>query len=735
MKKRPTTTKAKAKPRGKKTVPSVPALTPHSDPDYQDQQERGLLALRPSSVGEKQPAHSRSGQGTISQRIPDPSDDDEPLAPPSRKRARTDVGKVGGSSAPRGGDGDEGDPEDAITPITPPPPKRARPEKVVRRSPRSHSIAPRDVGHDVGEGDVYAGTPQAATPLLMRKRTLEVTPGSRRLVRTPTQPPVQAHPRPRLARDTQGSQSHSPGHTVRSGQEQRNPNAALLAKSAIVESQEAVKDIVRQGIAEVKRLVGKVESGFSQRLDRVEESVNVCTRVIAGMNKAKDSRAKVVAQLAPLSNIYSGSFYSRLFGMQFISTVMKIVKEHGADEDGDGDEVLEAVEGLLHGLIFRRLQSEKSVEALAKSDAHLRACRFRRDLSVAMITTAQNNESIGVEEVMTAEGVSKIPRPRWLRKGYVKKSLIEEVLAKVDGTASKGYVSRTGARRAKVGDGVGGSMYDEAMEREILGEEIVRRLNQRHVQHLNKSREYVRNEFFTCLGFLWHQDVDPHFVSSRAAASTIDVTEVPLAEVWKPGEETTICANNLANWRDLLDAHREDMSVTVEYDVEVFADKGFLGTGVKKTIRRRLNILLVSLLFCQRFAYSFKADDFFALHSFAMKAVYIIACVFREMVDLRQKGTSTLFDSDLEGDDVGGRSMETLILDLVPPFHKSRTSLLYQKVLRLTEEEFNQLNEDEGDEDEGHGSDMFMSGGEGDEESDDDGDDEILAMQNVNFRG
>lgn len=73
---------------------------------------------------------------------------------------------------------------------------------------------------------------------------------------------------------------------------------------------------------------------------------------MAGVSKSKDTRLFTAAQLASLPPVYSGKFYSRIFGMQFKGTVMEAVTECKSNEkEPDMKDVGLAVESVMHGLV------------------------------------------------------------------------------------------------------------------------------------------------------------------------------------------------------------------------------------------------------------------------------------------------------------------------------------------------------------------------------------------------
>ena len=201
----------------------------------------------------------------------------------------------------------------------------------------------------------------------------------------------------------------------------------------------------------------------------------------------------------------------------------------------------------------------------------------------------------------------------------------------------------------------------------------------------------MRDEFFIEMGFLRRGEVFPKFLYSLVSSPMrFNFGEVPLAEDWKSEVEEVTCSKNLKKWRELVGAHREDLSINAEYEVESFEEQPFVGNGDNKILRRNMNFLLVLLVYFQRFVYSLESEDFLAVHSCSMKVVHVIACLFREMVTLYRNNSRILPDEHQP--DVVDSSIETLALDLISATAKSRQNLLYSKVLRLTTEDYNRMN-------------------------------------------
>lgn len=150
---------------------------------------------------------------------------------------------------------------------------------------------------------------------------------------TSTQAACHASRRIRIIDSQGGSQSLSPGLTVQSGQEQPNLNKNILSQKAIEESLESIRQLLSQAFSQLKQQVIYVERSLEKKIEKCEDASNLAIHVMAGLSKSKDSRQFIAAQLAPMSQVCSGKFYSRIFGMQFISTVMEAVIECRTNEE------------------------------------------------------------------------------------------------------------------------------------------------------------------------------------------------------------------------------------------------------------------------------------------------------------------------------------------------------------------------------------------------------------------
>ena len=472
------------------------------------------------------------------------------------------------------------------------------------------------------------------------------------------------------------------------------PPSAML-QAALRSMQELVKAAASRSDERIAALEDRMDRCFSQ----YQEAIGILLRGVAYSNKDSDGKERIDLKLAPLKHIYAGLFYNRMFGMVFVKTFhgeLELCASPGTL--AHASEVVDRTATVLHALVFRRLLCERTARGLATSSTHVRAGNFRLELCLTMIGTAQSNSTVGVQTVTTGNGIETVPRPSWLRPGYVQTDDVKEVVRRCeDPTVKRSHMIVTPPKNTMEFET--GLLWEESVERKMLVHEIVKRLHQRHVQHLNRARENVRGDFFTSLGFLWHSSMLTTYHLEVKGPIAANIRSISLTHVPDGRDTEVIRQKNLSLWKELVNHHVRDMEIIVEYEVTVFERRPFpeLGrsSGERKNLVRRINFLLVALRFCTRFVASYKADDYFALHSASLQVVFAVACVFREIFIRFRESGNTLPVTDTDGTwGEDERSIHTLILDLVPSFSRTQKHILQDQVLRLSSEEFKGLHQD-----------------------------------------
>ena len=360
-----------------------------------------------------------------------------------------------------------------------------------------------------------------------------------------------------------------------------------------------------------------------------------------------------------------------------------------------------------------------------------------------MITTAQNNDSVGVERFVYKDKFEEVARPFWLRPNFVKKRVIDEVVMREEGGEED--LRALGKKiRSKKQEAASGSIMAEAQDREELARGIVDRVNTRNKQYMNKSRENARADFLSKIGFLWHSsNGSPRYDCDEIPGledEDLDVT--PITNVYPSDQSPVeIRSRNLKKWQEMLEKFRDSMSVVVECEVNVFKTSVGSGPAEVKTLRKEVSFMTAAISFCTKYTNCVSGDDFLVMHTSALKTIFAVACTFRAMVQGHMMHPFFI-SGDVEnlGTRGDGRNMETLIYGLIPPTEKARDKVL-NSVHAMTAEQFAKLHitddAQEGEDDEqeaGH-----AGCGDSEEEPEDDGndeevDEELLKMQNINFR-
>lgn len=101
-------------------------------------------------------------------------------------------------------------------------------------------------------------------------------------------------------------------------------------------------------------------------------------------------------------------------------------------------------DNVLHSLVFLRLPSGKSAEELSKSEGHSVLCMFRHDLTMSMVSVAQNTESNGVASIQTGGTDPKLLHPKWLKKDLFRRFSIDKVMARIDQTGPQPTTGKSG---------------------------------------------------------------------------------------------------------------------------------------------------------------------------------------------------------------------------------------------------------------------------------------------------
>ena len=486
------------------------------------------------------------------------------------------------------------------------------------------------------------------------------------------------------------------------------------------------------------------------KLEKCEASLQTVLKFMASTlsTKPKESTVRIAAALAPLPGIYSGMFYTRMFGMVFIMTLVSEIKSaqekscrvcDQMQEVGDRctgcylQYMIAASESVLHAVAYRRLFSEKGRQS---SDATRMRNSIHRNLCLHMITTAQNNKSVGKKRFVYGEQMQDVDRPFWLRKNYVTKNHVDEVVLENDDGQVQEEKNNKKQSKKKAKLPVE-NLLGDSEDRDELARAIVDKLNARNKQVMNKARESVRANFLSKVGFLWESKGNVRYVSKNIEDCTVEESSLPTTMIYHPGKDVDkVYDTNMRKWKDLLSLYRYSMAVLVEYEVSVYQEAVGKGPCEKKTLRTEVNFLTAAISFCARYINCTGGEDLMSVHSSSLKAVFAIASTFRQMVLGHMKnGLKLNGDLDALGEEDDARNIDTLIYDLVPPSVSAREKILVG-VFEMSAKTYAEKHIPSGN----TGSNAPSASAEHrdeddevDEESDGEVDQEMLAMQDMVF--
>lgn len=605
------------------------------------------------------------------------------------------------------------------------------------------------------------GTPSRAAPVVQPPRTENVATGLRSQGRAAAiAPPITRTPAVREHTPRSSAQGQAPrlAEPLPLMPVAGDRSSALVAQRAVQTSHQSVMSAVRNSVQSLDKRLENMDEKFEARLTSLEDGVMSILRVLATNTLGKEeAKSRQTLVLLPMQHIYNGRFYNRCYGMVFVNSLLREVTSAideaigAADPDEDSpvensmNGILVGCENFLHSMLRRVLDREKSDSIVqAESEPVKFLNTFRRDLSLVMIPMAQKNKTIGTLTIAPGAQAESIPRPRWLRPGFVRTSTIKAVHRRID-ESSRSVKASTPKGRGAQSDS-GGAMWEDSLERAELAQEIVKRLNTRHTQQLNKSREHSRSDFFSQVGFLWHSKVDAEYLSTLPGGLSVELADIPETTLYSSSSPSveSVCSANRKLWHALLAKYSRDMEVLVSYQVEVVGDTKSSDHGEKKNLTRKVNFLIAALSFCMTYTFCKKGDDVFAMHSKSMKAVFCIACVFREMVRLQMDDPQLFAEKDSTVPEFARsrRTIRTLVFGLSPVTAAARGKLLGEKILRISSEDYNLMNVDAGS-NEGEGGDQGQSHGPDDmfiEEDEDNGeedngaiDGDMAALENLDF--
>jgi len=320
-------------------------------------------------------------------------------------------------------------------------------------------------------------------------------------------------------------------------------------------------------------------------------------------------------------------------------------------------------------------------------------------------STSQQSEAGGERGKNAA-----ISKPSWLDVNFIKPEHIRYAKARLETvqttrTSVKAGTVPTAADIAKHG---------------------CRRIYQCLISFLHTGRDKARTSFFEDLGFLFSDwslgegdfegcEANVQFADETAGAM-VDVGEA-LASI--PATRTSTRVGNeddervdIFNKMVLAQFYVDHKEMVVIADYEVYVVKNGNSTrkrqgGEKRALRRAMNIAEVALNFCSFFCQCYSTEAFLRSNKDSLTCVYVVALVFRELVesyiDVRSmrdgdgdKSTLAGTDSEREDNEVGRSHLDSIKCGVLKsralaPSERVVKKLLSSRILRMDEEEFKKL--------------------------------------------
>lgn len=521
----------------------------------------------------------------------------------------------------------------------------------------------------------------------------EITPTDQGITmpKTPERPRRPVRPgliRSPAARHTSSPRTPTPQHTRDISREGTIQEIILKSQMAVEKKLDQVTSAFNTRLQETAKEIAKVVKQDNVRIRGIEQSLQTLALSFAHELKSKEGgKKRMDVALAPLRHIYSKTFYKKGFTSLLFKHILKTainvsvpdVFEGPDDEDLGGGLKLPDEEGeeVLRALMFSIRPNERRTEALCDTVAARRLRQIRIDITYGMISIAQSNSSIG--SVTISHSNASCNRPFWLNKRFVNEDHVMNVIETEEGPTAK-------TPRKKKTEQVG-VLLNALREKDVLADEIVRRVNQIHTLHLNKARELARTSFYVEMGFLWETGYQWVF-EKYPTGEDLDGTMQGI-----PSCETTMnfmdCEKqktaNILLWTQLLEDSAESMKFYVSYKVKV-KDPVTRVYG-EKMLYTAVHMMQIALQLLVRLTGNALAEDVMVFHKGGFKVIFLIACSLRHIL-LAKIHQET--EMDLEGN--GSEVKLPLAKVLTPPSSRVREDLLQEYVLKLSLEEYTRRN-------------------------------------------
>ena len=478
-------------------------------------------------------------------------------------------------------------------------------------------------------------------------------------------------------------------------------------KKTVAHVVQECKRIVEKGVKDFRGEMKELERNIFARLTDLQAVTDASSRILATISKVSEEKARVNYLLAGFNDVFERGFYMVLYGVHFVQEMVAVMRKvPGLNEKLEGrcdmEDLSEAMRKAFHGIIYRRRSHEVNYLEMSKGEAHKYISEYRRRLSRLLITVAEKNKSVGIKRVPVGgvEDVryAEIQRPFWLSANYIQKGVIDDVHYKGESFEDDSRVASTRKRAFESGRGI---VTDAMNEKEMISREIVRRLSQKGVNQLNKSRDALRKEFFVCLGFVWQSsagvEISGNVFTESLGFNISDVLEMLNVSSLVHAQRIEAGKKNRSIFEEFMRENGGCFQMIAKYEVDV-GEKGS-SRREKNYITRGINLIQVALMICMRFNMCAQAMDFLSLHVSSLRVVVSIAIMLKAMVRERNLiSMEEVVDYELPSGDFSlskgseDRNMRSLLFDLVPPTYSVRQSLLQKQVKWMTCREYNALN-------------------------------------------
>lgn len=420
--------------------------------------------------------------------------------------------------------------------------------------------------------------------------------------------------------------------------------------------------------------------------------------------------------LAPMQKMFEGTHYRSLFSIVCVVFLYDSVKDGSYDiiEDDNMKMFAKKLGLALASIMYIRKPNDKGKEGLINSINESNTS-FRIRFHKANSAFLCRSNTIGVEKMITKEGVVSVTKPFWLRSGFLRLSHIEDVVREVqtskhlpstrrsqDTNQGKRKISKeleedqvnSNPRRGTNRNGRKRSWqlmmeYESTFpDDESIAKGIVFRMNSTCNGTLNRLRERVRNSFYLGLGYLWEPALSLEYIKIPPCPFEVDLESVPETEV--AGRRSNVgskmpnvAEGNLSKWKEVVLKYSNQFCFLISYQVRVYE-----GNMPSKEIRIRrvLKVMDEALRFVLKMTFHSRVEDLLSTNKQVIRVIVYVSCLFREIVFCNIREGRDGFPVNLTD-----TTLSHLVNELVPSSAPSRKHLL-EGILQLSRTKFEDLN-------------------------------------------